>query len=152
MGPRPFFCRLVSKNWDRRTLNLPDNERVLRALDLAFFIFHTGLIVFNLVGWAFPRTRRWQLYTLAATALSWFVMGFWRGIGYCLCTDWHFQVRRQLGYSDDSPTYVHLLIKSMTGANLDHNLVQSGTAMGFAFCLLMGIYANFILPRRLGGA
>jgi len=121
---------------------------VLQALNVAFFIFHTGLIVFNLVAWAFPKTRRWQLYTLAATALSWFVMGFWRGIGYCLCTDWHFRVRRELGYSDDSPTYVHLLIKSLTGADLDPNVVQSGTAIGFAFCLAMGIYANFILPRR----
>jgi len=145
--PAPFFAQYFPE-LDPGHKNLSDNGIVLQALNVAFFTFHTGLIVFNLVAWAFPKTRRWQLYTLVATALSWFVMGFWRGIGYCLCTDWHFRVRRELGYSDDSPTYVHLLIKSLTGADLDPNVVQSGTAIGFAFCLAMGIYANFILPRR----
>ena len=59
------------------------------------------------------------LFTLLATAASWFVMGIWYGIGYCLCTDWHWQVRQQLGYQDDSPTYIHLMIKLLTGADLD---------------------------------
>jgi len=114
----------------------------LQVLDIAFFAFHTGLVLFNLFGWIWPKTRRWNLYTLLATAASWFVMGIWYGIGYCLCTDWHWQVRQQLGYKDDSPTYIHLMIKLLTGADLDANLVANGTALGFALSLICSIAAN----------
>jgi hypothetical protein len=114
----------------------------LQALDIGFFLFHTILVLFNVLGWIWPKTRRWNLYTLLATATSWFVMGIWYGVGYCLCTDWHFQVRRQLGYVDDSPTYIHLIVKMLTGANLDVGLVQTATAAGFAFALVMSVYTN----------
>lgn len=69
----------------------------LRLLDVAFFAFHTVLVLFNLLGWVWRPTRRWNLITLGVTACSWFVMGLWYGIGYCICTDWHWQVRRELG-------------------------------------------------------
>jgi len=115
---------------------------VLQALDIAFFTFHTVLVLFNLLGWVVPKWRKWNLATLAATAFSWFVMGIWFGWGYCLCTDWHFQIRRRLGYVDDSPTYIHLMIKLITGANLDPNLVQGITATGFIFGLIMSLITN----------
>lgn len=114
----------------------------LQTLDIAFFAFHTVLVLFNLLGWAWPKWRPWNLATLAATTFSWFVMGIWFGWGYCLCTDWHFQIRRQLGYVDDSPTYIHLMIKLISGANMDPNLVQVITASGFIFGLLMSLITN----------
>lgn len=120
----------------------------LQILDIAFWVFHTGLVIFNLVGWIWPKTRKWHLATILATAASWFIMGIWYGLGYCLCTDWHFQVRRELGYVDDSPTYVHLMIKLLTGADHDVNLVTNGTAIGFAFGLIMSLYTNFAIPRK----
>lgn len=120
----------------------------LQVLDIAFWVFHTGLVIFNLVGWIWPKTRRWHLATILATAASWFIMGIWYGLGYCLCTDWHFQVRDLLGYKDNSPTYVHLMIKLLTGADLDPNIVQTGTAVGFVFGLVMSLYTNFALPRK----
>lgn len=116
---------------------------LLHAADISFFAFHTGLVLFNLLGWIWRRTRRWNLYMLAATAVSWFVMGIWYGLGYCLCTDWHFRIRNALGYDDDSPTYIHLLIKLMTGLDLDSSVVQTGTAVGFVFALTMSLLANF---------
>ncbi|MBC8065356.1 MAG: DUF2784 family protein [Chlorobia bacterium] len=119
----------------------------MQVLDIVFFVFHTGLVLFNVLGWIWPKTRRWNLYTLLATAGSWFVMGIWYGLGYCLCTDWHFQVRRQLGYQDDSPTYIHLMIKMLTGADLDPGLVQTGTALGFVFGLVMSLITNFALRK-----
>lgn len=120
----------------------------LQALDIGFFIFHTVLVLFNVLGWIWPKTRRWNLYTLLATAGSWFVMGIWYGLGYCICTDWHFAVREKLGYQDDSPTYMHLIIKMTTGADLDQKLVESGTAIGFAFALLMSLYTNFAFRKK----
>ena len=63
--------------------------RSLVVLNILFFIFHTSLIVFNVAGWAWRATRRWNLLTLSLTAVSWFAMGLWYGVGYCICTDWH---------------------------------------------------------------
>lgn len=115
---------------------------LLVGLDIGFFAFHTGLVFFNLLGWIWPKTRRWNLLTLALTGISWFVMGAWRGIGYCICTDWHHQVRAQLGHFDDPPTYLQLVLKEITGITFDPNVIQTITAMGFAFGLVMSLWVN----------
>jgi len=85
-----------------------------RALDILFFVFHTGWILFNCLGWIWRRTRPWQLATVSLTALSWFGLGAAYGWGYCPCTDWHWQVRARLGHVDP-PSYVQLLIREATG-------------------------------------
>lgn len=120
----------------------------LQVLDIGFFVFHTGLVLFNVLGWAWAKTRRWNLATLGLTAMSWFVMGIWFGWGYCICTDWHFQIRHQLGYADDSKTYIQLLVKILTGANLDAGLVQTITAAGFVFGVVMSVALNLRDWRR----
>src|SRR5262249_8135894 len=68
-----------------------DVSTMLDVLDKAFLVFHTALVLFNMFGWAWRRTRVLHLVTLGATAFSWFVLGAFYGWGYCLCTDWHFQ-------------------------------------------------------------
>ena len=75
-------------------------------------------MLFNCVGWIWKRTRLAHLFTVTLTSLSWFVLGIWYGWGYCLCTDWHWQVRTKLGYSYDH-SYTHLLILEMTGIDLN---------------------------------
>jgi hypothetical protein len=84
-------------------------------LDLTCFVLHTLLIVFNLIGWAFRKTRVAHLVTLSLTLFSWFGMGAYHGWGYCLCADWHFQIRRQLGYVDPETSYVQLLARELCG-------------------------------------
>ena len=71
---------------------------LLPLLDKAFFVFHALLIAFNMVGWAWKKTRAAHLIVLGLTAFSWIVMGAFHGWGDCLCTDWHFRVRHHLGY------------------------------------------------------
>src|ERR1044071_4702677 len=96
-------------------------------LNIFFFVFHTAFTVFNIVGWAFPKTRKLHLITICLTALSWFVLGIWYGIGYCACTDWHWQAREQLGYTDQSRSYIHFLILKLTGADLNTQMVETVT-------------------------
>lgn len=91
---------------------------MLPFLDQFFFVFHTLLIGFNIVGWAWRRTRTLHLVTLALTAFSWFVLGAFYGWGYCFFTDWHFQIRRQLGYVDPESFYVQLLTRKLCGVSL----------------------------------
>ena len=90
-------------------------DMLLPALNIAFFVFHTALILFNMFGWAWARTRRWNLVTLLATVFSWGIMGIWKGFGYCLITDWHWRVREAMGIHDTTSSYLVLLVQTLAG-------------------------------------
>src|SRR5271154_2119297 len=92
-------------------------------LDYFFIFFHTIILLFNLLGWIWKRTRQWNLLLLLITAFSWFGLGIWYGWGFCFCTEWHWQVREHLGYHDVSTSYTHFLILKLTGINLSQHLV-----------------------------
>jgi hypothetical protein len=111
-------------------------------LNIFFFIFHTAWTLFNVVGWMFKATRKWHLLTLLLTAFSWFVLGIWFGWGYCVCTDWHWQVRANLGYHDKSNSYIHFLILKITGADLSPQLVDNATLAVFIISVIMSVWLN----------
>ena len=123
---------------------------MLQSLNVLFFVLHTLLIAFNCVGWAWRRTRPWHLATIGVTALSWFVLGYWYGWGYCVCTDWHWQVREQLGYPYD-PSYTHLLFKEITGIDAAPWLADAVTGGVFAGVVVLSAVLNardFLRGRR----
>lgn len=113
-----------------------------QLLNIIFFVFHTGFTLFNLVGWAFPNTRKVHLMTLFFTAFSWFVLGIWYGWGYCVCTDWHWEVREKLGYEDRSASYIHFLILKISGLDLDTKLVETATLVIFLGCVVLSLWYN----------
>ncbi len=86
---------------------------MLEFVDKAFFVLHALLILFTMVGWASRHTRVVHLFALASVTFSWFVLGWYYDWGYCVCTDWHFQIRSQLGYHDVETSYVQLLASHM---------------------------------------
>ncbi|MFO0999933.1 MAG: DUF2784 family protein [Planctomycetaceae bacterium] len=90
----------------------------LEAVDLLFFVLHAVLILFNLTGWIWNRTRHAHLLCVLTTLFSWFVMGAFHGVGYCLCTDWHFQVRRRLGLPIFGHSFLQLAAQVWFGVNL----------------------------------
>lgn len=112
-------------------------------LDTGFIIFHTLVILFNLFGWIWKATRRWNLALLLLTGASWFILGIWHGFGYCPCTDWHWKVRRAIGYTDMPNSYVKFLINQLTGIDLSAALVDTGTFLLFFLALLISIYMNY---------
>lgn len=111
-------------------------------LNIFFFVFHTLFTLFNMVGWIFPKTRKLHLITLLLTAFSWFVLGIWYGWGYCVCTDWHWDVRDKLGFEDRSNSYIHFLILKITGANLNHQLVEYSTLIVFLVSVVLSVWLN----------
>lgn len=113
-----------------------------QLLNIFFFVFHTLLTLFNITGWLFRATRKWNLITLLLTAFSWFVLGIWYGWGYCLCTDWHWSIREQLGYQDQQGSYIHFLLLKLTGINFNSNLVDSATLIIFLASLALSIWLN----------
>jgi len=113
------------------------------VLNIGFFIFHSAFILFNLFGWIWKRTRRWNLATLLLTAFSWFILGIWYGIGYCPCTDWHWIVLQKLGYTHLPNSYIAFLVQALTGLDFKASTVNAWTAILFFAALVLSFYANF---------
>jgi hypothetical protein len=114
---------------------------MLQFLNIFFLVFHTVWMVFNCVGWIWKKTRLWHLGTVTLTALSWFGMGYWYRWGYCICTDWHWQVRERLGYPYDH-SYSHLLILAVTGIDLSPERADIITGGIFAIVVVLTIALN----------
>jgi len=112
-------------------------------LNTFFFIFHSLIIAFNLFGWMWRKTRRANLVLLTLTTASWFLLGIWHGIGYCPCTDWHWQVRRELGYVDLPNSYIKFLIDSATGLDISPATADTLTAVCFAMAVAASLYSNW---------
>ena len=89
-----------------------------QVLNVGFFLFHSSLILFNLLGWIWRKTRPYNLLTLSLTAFSWFGLGIWYGFGFCPSTEWHWQVRMRLGYYDMPPSYIQFLVQKLTGLSV----------------------------------
>ena len=119
-----------------------------QLLNIFFFVFHTIFMIFNCTGWAWKKTRRWNLYTLLLTAASWFLLGIWFGWGYCACTDWHWDVREKLGYFDQSRSYVHFLLLKLTGIDFNKKLVEQTTLIVFLVSLAISLFLNYRDYRR----
>ena len=111
-------------------------------LDKFFFIFHAIIIVFSLFGWMWKKTRRANLIVLSLIAGSWFVLGIWYGIGYCPCTDWHWQVRMKLGHYDMPNSYVKFLIDSLAGLDVNAKSVDILTLAFYFLALIASLFTN----------
>jgi hypothetical protein len=111
---------------------------MLYALNFFFFLFHTAWMIFNMLGWAWRRTRPLHLLTMGLTAFSWFVLGIWHGWGFCVCTQWHWEVRQRLGYVDPERSYVALLVRSVTGIHVNETLSEAVTGIVFVVAALLG--------------
>jgi len=119
-------------------------------LNIFFFVFHTCIILFNIFGWIWKKTRLANLILLFATAFSWFFLGIWYGFGYCPCTDWHWQVRMKLGLYDTSTSYLEFLVEKLTGLDVSRGLVDN-FAVAFliaAFCVSSVLNARDLKKKK----
>jgi hypothetical protein len=124
---------------------------MLRLLDGLFVVFHSGLVLFNLVGWAFRKTRRIHLVVISATIASWVGLGFFFGFGYCPSTDWHWEVKRALGERQLPASWIKYYADNITGMNLDATTIDVLVGvLGFA-ALTLSIALNirdYVSKRR----
>jgi len=115
----------------------------MRFLDIFFTVFHTCLILFNLFGWIWKKTRRLNLICILLTASSWLILGIFYGLGYCPLTDWHFTILENLGHTDLPSSYISFLVTRLTGLKPDQGLVDAVTAWGLVIALCASLYMNF---------
>jgi len=111
-------------------------------LDKFFLYFHLLFSFFNLFGWAHAKTRKWNLITLSITAFFWFIVGFRYGFGYCPLTDWHWQVREKLGYTNMPNSYIKFLVDYFTGWDVDAFTVDVATLILFVIAFIVSITLN----------
>jgi len=111
-------------------------------LNIFFFVFHSSLIIFNLFGWTWKKTRFANLIVILLTAFSWIILGIWYGFGYCPCTDWHWQVRERLGYLDMPSSYTKFLIDSLTGLDVKEAVVDTLAVTLLALALVASVFTN----------
>ena len=114
-----------------------------KILDIFFVVFHSFLILFNLFGWIWRRTRIWNLVTLLLTGASWVLLGWIVGVpGYCPLTDWHFSVLEKLGRTDLPNSYVKYLADRITGLDFNSATVDKITLYAFLAALIISLVLN----------
>lgn len=124
----------------------------LHIANCFFYAFHTVLIFFNLFGWLFPRLRKLNLISLLITFGSWFLLGFWKGWGYCFLTDWHYRILRSLGEQHMPSSYIAFLIGKLTGYLPPTNLVDILTVGLACLALICSLWVNFRKSRKNSNA
>lgn len=116
---------------------------MFKFLDVFFLGFHLSLILFNLFGWIWRKTRKLNLITLLITGFSWTGLGLFYGWGYCFLTDWHWSVLQELGISDLPGSYVQYLLSRIMGINISAIGADYLTVGCFVAALFLSIYFNF---------
>ena len=118
------------------------SDFLLHLADWFFLLFHTVFTLFNITGWMFRKTRKIHLIAMGATIFSWFFLGIWYGIGYCFCTEWHWQVRKMMGNPIRSHSYIHFLFKEITGIDLNPLFVDRAVMIVFVLSIMLTFYVN----------
>jgi len=114
-----------------------------QILDIFFVVFHTALILFNLSGWIWKRTRVLNMITLVLTGSSWLFLGLITGtMGYCPLTDWHFDVLEKTGKTGLPNSYIKYLTDRLSGLDVNPSLVDSITLYAFLAVLLISLVFN----------
>jgi hypothetical protein len=112
-------------------------------LDIFFVAFHSSLILFNLFGWIWRKTRIINLITLSLTGASWLFLGLIFGtLGYCPLTDWHFRILYKLGETDLPNSYIKYLADRITGLNFSATLADHVTLFAFLAALAISLVFN----------
>ncbi|MFW6020215.1 MAG: DUF2784 family protein [Bacteroidales bacterium] len=118
------------------------NDFLLHIIDGFFVVFHTGLTLFNVLGWIFRKTRRLNLITVSLTAASWYILGIFYGMGYCFLTDWHYRVLRELGWQDIPNSYFKFLIERFSDFSPPEELVDNVTVTVFFVVMAASVFVN----------
>ncbi|HEX7845820.1 MAG TPA: DUF2784 domain-containing protein [Chitinophagaceae bacterium] len=121
---------------------------MLSFLNVLFTLAHLVLIVFNLTGWIWKKTRKAHLIVLGLTTASWFVLGIWYGWGYCPLTDWHWNVKEKMGETNLPNSFVKYFGDKITGKDLPVALVDNITLGCLLFAIIAAVYVNFIRRKK----
>ncbi len=107
------------------------------VLDSLLFAFHLFVIGVNVFGWIPRRMRALQRSILLLTTLSWLGLGYFYGLGYCFLTDWHWEIKRQLGEQNVPSSFIQYILRQKLGWQLPDLMVDRITGTVFALLLII---------------
>ena len=116
---------------------------MLKILDILLFSIHVLVVFGNLFGWIWKKTRRAHLFLVILTMISWFVLGVWKGWGYCILTDWEWDIKRELGETQLPSSFTAYLANNIFGLGWSRALVDSLTLAGLIVAIIGAVVMNF---------
>lgn len=126
---------------------MPD-QLLYHFLHYFFLVFHSAIIIFNLFGWIWKKTRVANLILLLLTAFSWFVLGLFYGIGYCVSTDWHWSIMRKIGITGLPSSYTEYLMETLLKVEVSSSFADILTGGSFALAMILSVVLNIRDYRR----
>jgi len=111
-------------------------------LDILLTLIHVSFIGFCVFGWMFKSTRKANLIFLGATFVSWFLFGIWKGIGYCVITDYHYQIKTFLGETNLPYSYIKYLWDGAFPVSITPQAADILTIVVFFACIVGSIVLN----------
>lgn len=117
-------------------------------LDTLFWWLHMLVIGFNLLGWIWNSTQRLHLVIVLVTTISWLILGFWYGFGYCFLTDWHWKIKRKLGEDDLPSSFITYLLNEQLGWSIPVTVIEWITALAFGCIFVVSCYNNRDLIQK----
>jgi len=116
--------------------------------DWFMMIFHGLLTLFNFLGWIVPRWRKTNLILLLLTGFSWFIVGIFKGFGYCPFTDLHWSILEAAGRLPEETSYISYFITRLTGFSFSPTLIDGITLAGFSAALGISLVMNWLDHKR----
>lgn len=115
---------------------------VYPLLNGIFHVVHISIIIFIMIGWAFPSLRLVHLALVLLTLGSWFILGQWLGTGYCPISDWHWKIKTALAEGQPSGTYIHHLLQTMTRREWNSDTVDKSVLVGILAITAISLALN----------
>ncbi|MBO35560.1 MAG: hypothetical protein CMO64_05150 [Verrucomicrobiales bacterium] len=119
---------------------------MLQLLDILFYIIHLGIIAICVLGWIPSRYRRMHLAFCGLVGASWFGLGMWRGWGYCVLTDWHWEIKAQLGQEGLPWSFIKHVWDSTLPQPIEPATADQLAFVTFALAIVISIILNIMKP------
>ena len=112
-------------------------------LDYFLSTFHGGMVIFNLTGWIWKKTRKWHLLTTSLAMFSWFGLGMTYGWGYCPSTDWQWEIKRKLGESDLPNSFIKYMVDKISGFTWEQLIVDTTVVVLGISAFILSCWLNY---------
>lgn len=112
-------------------------------------LFHGALTLFNITGWAIPKLRKWNLALLLLTGFSWFVIGIFKGFGYCPLTDLHWNILEKAGKLPETNSYISFFLERLFNIHPSLVLVDTVTLISFSLALGLSVGFNYMDYKKM---
>jgi hypothetical protein len=115
----------------------------LALFDWGLTALHVLFIAAFVLLWIPRSTVRLHRWVVGLTVLSWIGAGFFKGFGYCVLTDLHWQVKRARGVTHLPGSFIKYAADAVTGRNIPATWVDTTALVVF----LVGILAAVLRYR-----